>query len=159
MQCCTIAGFILCMLTETASCTTHAALTELEIAVRNAAPVRISAELALTKEQQQRGFMHRKHIPDGSGMLFVYNTDSRLYFWMKDTPCPLSIAFIDSNGSIREIYDMQPFSLETIASIHSVRYALEVPQGFFQRAGIKTGDTFTKSTLQQLKACYLKHAT
>ncbi|MGP1593968.1 MAG: DUF192 domain-containing protein [Treponema sp.] len=144
-------AFAVFILIETASCTGRIQRTELEIAAAGTSLVRISAELALTKEEQQQGFMHRTEIPDSTGMLFVYDKDARLYFWMKDTPSPLSIAFIDSKGIIREIYDMQPFSLETISSTHSVRYALEVPQGFFQRTGITIGDFFTAETMQRIK--------
>ena len=59
---------------------------------------------------------------------------------MKNTPHPLSIAYIDSSGRIRDIFDMTPFSLQNINSTVSVRYALEVPQGWFKTNGIKTGD-------------------
>ena len=102
--------------------------------------VTLRAELARTAAEQQRGFMERKTIPDGTGMLFVFTTDQILHFWMKDTPHPLSIAYIDRNGIIRDIFDMKPFSLSTVSSTVSVRYALEVPQGWFKRAGIQTGD-------------------
>ena len=70
---------------------------------------------------------------------------------MKDTPHPLSIAFIDSAGRIREIYDMQPFSLDITASIYSVRYALEVAQGYFERAGISAEDKLSTESLERLK--------
>ena len=114
--------------------------------------VQLSVETAVTAAEQQRGYMHRKEIPDGTGMVFIYKSDAQLNFWMKDTPNPLSIAFIDSAGRIREIYDMQPFSLAVISSTHSVRYALEVPQGFFTRAGIAAGDRLSKESLQALQA-------
>ena len=71
---------------------------------------------------------------------------------MKDTPHPLSIAFIDSAGRIREIHDMQPFSLDITASTYSVRYALEVAQGYFERADICTGDMLGTESLERLKA-------
>jgi uncharacterized membrane protein (UPF0127 family) len=73
-------------------------------------------------------------------MLFIFDRDQILSFWMKNTPHPLSIAYLDSKGKIRNIYDMTPFSLTPIVSTVSVRYALEVPQGWFEKAGIKTGD-------------------
>ena len=95
--------------------------------------------------------MNRKEIPDGTGMIFVFKRDQKLRFWMKDTPHPLSIAFIDSAGRIREIYDMTPFSLDVIASTYSVRYALEVAQGYFERAGITVGDMFSTKSLKRLK--------
>ena len=109
-------------------------------------------ETAVTAQEQQRGFMQRKEIPDGTGMIFIYNRDEKLRFWMKDTPHPLSIAFIDSAGRIREIYDMQPFSLDITASTYSVRYALEVAQGYFGRAGSSAGDTLSAESLECLKA-------
>ena len=103
--------------------------------------VSVRAEMARTPAQQSRGLMNRKNIPDGTGMLFVFDKDERLRFWMKDTPHPLSIAYIDSRGRIRDIYDMTPFSLAPVESSVSVRYALEVPQGWFDRVNIKVGDT------------------
>ena len=100
----------------------------------------LDAELARTQEERNFGFMERKKIPDGTGMLFIFEFDQKLSFWMKNTPHPLSIAYIDSNGIIREIYDMTPFSLSSIESTVSVRYALEVPKGWFQKNNITTGD-------------------
>ena len=59
---------------------------------------------------------------------------------MKNTPHPLSIAYIDSKGKIRDIFDMTPFSLSSVVSTTSVRYALEVPQGWFDKNNIEVGD-------------------
>ena len=73
-------------------------------------------------------------------MLFVYESDSALSFWMKNTPHPLSIAYIDYKGQIKDIFDMRPYDLNSITSTGFVRYALEVPQGYFARAGISEGD-------------------
>ena len=103
----------------------------------------VEAELASTQEKRNFGFMERKKIPDGTGMLFIFEYDQKLSFWMKNTPHPLSIAYIDSNGIIREIYDMTPFSLSSIESTVSVRYALEVPQGWLQKNNITPGDKIT----------------
>lgn len=102
--------------------------------------ITVAAELAVTDEQRQRGFMERRSIPDGTGMLFVFENDQILHFWMKNTPHPLSIAYIDRDGTIRDIFDMTPFSLASVASTVSVRYALEVPQGWFAKAGVRAGD-------------------
>jgi uncharacterized membrane protein (UPF0127 family) len=84
--------------------------------------------------------MHRERLPDGEGMLFVFDRDQQLSLWMKDTTIPLSIAFIASDGRITEIKDMYPLDQSTVRSSRSVRYALEVPQGWFGRAGVQTGD-------------------
>ena len=103
--------------------------------------VTVEAEIADTEESRQFGYMEREHIPEGTGMLFVFDRDQILSFWMKNTPHPLSIAYIDSRGKIRNIYDMTPFSLASVVSTVSVRYALEVPQGWFEKVGVKVGDT------------------
>ena len=58
---------------------------------------------------------------------------------MKDTPAPLSIAFINSNGEIREIRNMTPLSRQSVDSSEAVRYALEVPQGWFEKNNIGKG--------------------
>jgi uncharacterized membrane protein (UPF0127 family) len=99
----------------------------------------LTAELARTNEEQSMGLMFRKKLDDGEGMLFVYGKDQTLSFWMKNTVIPLSIAFISRDGQIIEIQDMRMQSLQSIRSSRSVRYALEVPQGWFERAGITGG--------------------
>jgi len=109
--------------------------------------VLVNAEIADTYETRQHGFMERKSIPDGTGMIFVFDRDQILSFWMKNTPTPLSIAYIDYTGKIRNIFDMTPFSLSSVVSTVSVRYALEVPQGWFERAGVKIGDVVSLSPL------------
>lgn len=111
--------------------------------------VAVEAEIAQKNEERSRGFMERKNIPDGTGMLFVFEKDQILSFWMKNTPTPLSIAFIDHSGKIRDIFDMKPYSLASTISTVSVRYALEVPQGWFSRVGVTTGDVVDLSVLGQ----------
>jgi uncharacterized membrane protein (UPF0127 family) len=102
--------------------------------------VTIKAEIALTDAQHEQGLMYRKAIKDGEGMLFVFQSDQILSFWMKNTLVALSIAYISYDGRILEIYDMQPGNLDPVKSSRSVRYALEVPQGWFSRAGLGVGD-------------------
>jgi len=100
----------------------------------------IDAELALTSAQHQQGLMFREYLNDGEGMLFVFDRDQILSFWMKNTLIPLSIAYIASDGRIIEIHDMTPGNLNPVRSTRSVRYALEVPQNWFARTGIVPGD-------------------
>ncbi len=100
----------------------------------------LTVEVAKTTEDRSRGLMYRKSLPENSGMLFVYDRDQNLSFWMKNTEIPLSIAFISRDGTIREIRHMQPFSEEPVVSEYAVRYALEVPQGTFERIGVGAGD-------------------
>jgi uncharacterized membrane protein (UPF0127 family) len=102
--------------------------------------VTISAEIARTAEERAVGLMNRTALPDGEGMLFVFDRDEQLSFWMKNTLIPLSIAFITREGRILEIRNMAPRDLSAIQSSRSVRYALEVPQGWFDRTGLAPGD-------------------
>jgi len=102
--------------------------------------VTLIAELAITPAQREQGLMYRKELKDGEGMLFVFEIDQVLSFWMKNTLVPLSIAYISHEGRILEIYDMQPQNLNPVRSSRSVRYALEVPQGWFNRVGLAPGD-------------------
>ena len=121
---------------------------DLEIKKTSGQVVLVNAELAKTEEEQMYGFMNRKNIPDGTGMLFIFKDDRIASFWMKNTPTPLSIAYIDYSGKIKDIFDMTPFSLATIVSTGYVRYALEVPQGWFSKNGIEVGDYLDLSPLK-----------
>ena len=102
--------------------------------------VSIEVELAKTEDQRTTGLMYRTGLEDGKGMLFIFETDQVLSFWMKNTLIPLSIAYISYDGTIADIRDMFPNNTTPVHSSRSVRYALEVPQGWFGRAGIKVGD-------------------
>ena len=124
------------------SCKDASRLPTMELMIQrgDGSEVKVTAEIADTEETRNRGFMEREQIPDGTGMLFVFERDQILSFWMKNTPHPLSIAYIDSTGKIRDIYHMTPFSMANWTSTVSVRYALEVPQGWFEKEGIAVGD-------------------
>lgn len=112
----------------------------LSILKSDGSKVDLVAELAVKPEERNYGFMNRKKIPDGTGMFFVFEKDQVLSFWMKNTPHPLSIAYISSDGKIIDIFDMTPYSLASITSSRSVRYALEVPQGWYKKQNVNIGD-------------------
>ncbi len=134
--------FALLAFTSLLSCKTKKLpVKDIKIVCQDGREFTVSAEIAEKTEDRNHGFMERKTIPDGTGMLFIFERDQILSFWMKNTPHPLSIAYIDSKGKIRDIYDMTPFSLSSIISTVSVRYALEVPQGWYKKNGITVGDT------------------
>ena len=116
------------------------ATTDITIIRKDGQEVSVVVEVADREETRNRGFMEREVIPDGTGMVFVFDRDQVLSFWMKNTPHPLSIAYIDSTGRIRDIYHMTPFSMANWTSTVSVRYALEVPQGWFEKESITVGD-------------------
>lgn len=123
----------------------------LKITCSGGRTVRVNAEIAAKSAERAYGFMNRKDIPDGTGMLFVFEHDQILSFWMKNTPHPLSIAYIDSQGIIRDIFDMTPYSENSIKSTRSVRFALEVPQGWFAKENVAVGDMVLLEDGQKLR--------
>ncbi len=118
------------------------------VSVRLAGEV-FTLEVARTPKERETGLMFRKALRESAGMLFVFDRDERLSFWMKNTEIPLSIAYVSSEGEIKEIFDMTPGSLRPIESTFAVRYALEVPKGTFDRLGIRPG---YRISLPELKA-------
>lgn len=103
--------------------------------------VRLNIEIAATERDRQNGLMYRMSLPDDSGMLFVFERDKRLSFWMKNTYIPLDIAFIDSKDVIKDIYQMTPLDTSVFyTSTSEVRYALEVNQWWFSKHGITAGN-------------------
>ncbi len=100
----------------------------------------LTVEVARTEAQRERGLMERRDLGPRDGMIFVFDRDDHLSFWMKNTPTPLSIAFLSAEGKILQIEDMQPFSTAIIQSRMSARYALEMRQGAFGQLGIREGD-------------------
>ena len=100
----------------------------------------LEVEIADTPEKRMTGLMNRAFLDKDKGMLFIFEKEQPVYFWMKDTGIPLSIAYINRSGYITEIYDLEPFSLQMVRSTYPVLYALEVNRGYFKQKGIKTGD-------------------
>ncbi len=98
-------------------------------------------EVARSEEERRKGLMGRDSLGRFEGMLFVFQRDQQLSFWMKDTSIPLSIAYISADGTIRSIHDLEPHSRRSVSSSRAVRYALELPRGGFTRSGATVGDT------------------
>jgi uncharacterized protein len=98
------------------------------------------AELAATPEQVRTGMMFRTNMAESEGMLFDLGYPQRTGFWMPNCPLPLSVAYINPQGMIEEIHDLQPFNTNTVPSHASnIEFALETRQGWFQRHNIKPG--------------------
>ena len=99
----------------------------------------IDAQVAATPEQRMTGLMFRRDMPQNEGMLFVFEAPSQQCFWMKNTLLPLSIAFVADDGTVVNIAEMKPQSLDSHCSAQPVRYVLEMNTGWFARKGIKAG--------------------
>jgi len=92
-------------------------------------PEEMNAELALTFAQQEAGMMFRTNMEENAGMLFPLASTQRAAFWMKNCPLPLSVAYINPEGVIEEIRDMQPQDTNNIISASAnIRFALETPR-------------------------------
>ena len=99
----------------------------------------VRAELADSMGTRMEGLMFRKSMPQGSGMVFVFEETAPHCMWMKNTLIPLSVAFIDEAGAIINIADMQPHSEQSHCASRPARYALEMNKGWFAQRGIKAG--------------------
>ena len=99
----------------------------------------IHAELAVTNDQQATGMMFRRGMGANDGMLFVNDEAGQRCFWMRNTLIPLTIAFVADDGTIVNIADMAPRSDDSHCSAKPVKYALEVPLGWFAKRGFKAG--------------------
>lgn len=100
---------------------------------------KITTEVAATDQSRSYGLMYRASLPPDTGMLFVFDTVGQPCFWMKNTPLPLSIAFIDRHGVIVNLADMTPHSKVSHCPQGPVLYALEMEQGWFASNDIKSG--------------------
>jgi uncharacterized protein len=104
---------------------------------------RVDVRVASSSTERQRGLMHVPELPDGTGMLFVFEEPRAGGFWMKDTLVPLDIAFADDAGVIVAILTMEPCEADPCPTYDpevTYTYALEVPAGWFERAGVEAGD-------------------
>ena len=99
----------------------------------------IRAAVAKTPEQRQIGLMFRREMAQHEGMLFIFDEATPQCFWMKNTPLPLTIAFLENDGTVVNLADMQPQALDSHCSAKPVRFVLEMHQGWFAKRGIKPG--------------------
>lgn len=102
--------------------------------------VELQVEIADNDAERERGLMERTALGQNRGMLFVFDSEQTLSFWMKNTLIPLSVAYINSEGRIIDIQDMQPLDETSHPSAEPAQYALEVNQGYFAERGVEVGD-------------------
>lgn len=117
------------------------------VSAENAMPVlelsagfhRIEAEVAATDQNRQTGLMQRRQMAPQHGMLFVFTQNNTHCMWMRNTLLPLSVAFLDEEGRIINIEDMQPQTEDNHCARRPARYALEMNLGWFGQRGLKAG--------------------
>lgn len=101
---------------------------------------KIIVEVAATERERAQGLMFRRMLPENRGMLFVFPESAIHGMWMMNTYIPLSVAFIDEQGVIVNIEDMQPQTQATHLAARPTRYALEANLGWYRKHGVKPGD-------------------
>jgi len=105
----------------------------------------IKVEVADTEQKREIGLMFRENLDENKGMLFVFDDEKYVTFWMKNTLIPLDIIFISSNGTINEIKEnVQPCladPCELYPSVNPSKYVLEVNANFSKKNGISVGDS------------------
>lgn len=100
----------------------------------------LSAQIAADDATRERGLMSRTNLAANEAMVFVFPAPRPVAFWMKDTPVPLSIAYVGPSGRIFEIHDLKPFDETPVPSASdAVVYAIEVPKGWFAEHGVTAG--------------------
>ena len=100
----------------------------------------VRAEVANTPALRSEGLMYRDAVPDGTGMLFVFDTEAERSFWMQNTYVALDVAFIDADFRIVDIQQMDPETTDIHDGARPAMFALEVRQGWFAEKGIAVGD-------------------
>ena len=104
----------------------------------------VTSEIALTFEQKATGMMFRKTMPENEAMLFVFGVPHRASFYMRNTTVALSAAYLDSDGTIVELHDLQPLDETPVeASADNIQFVLEMNQGWFKRHNISPGAVIT----------------
>ncbi|MBL8487225.1 MAG: DUF192 domain-containing protein [Rhodocyclaceae bacterium] len=100
---------------------------------------RIEAEVVATQEARAKGLMHRTSMPVNRGMLFVFDESGQHCMWMRNTLIPLAVAFLDDQGRIVNVEEMQPRTENNHCAAKPVRYALEMNGGWFKSRGLGAG--------------------
>lgn len=99
----------------------------------------IKAEVALSEKEHEIGLMHRTSMGPNEGMIFIFDRPGQQCFWMKNTLIPLSVAFIADDGTIVNLDEMKPETLNPHCSAKPVRFVLEMNTGWFSKRGLKAG--------------------
>ncbi len=112
------------------------------IAIRRADGMQIplDVEVAISPQQKAYGLMYRRALAPGTGMIFLFNPDEPVSFWMKNTYIPLDMLFIRRDGSIARIITARPLDLTPIPSGEPVHAVLEIGGGEAARMGLIGGD-------------------
>lgn len=102
---------------------------------------RIEAEVAAGQDERMQGLMNRRVMAPQQGMLFVFPEQRAHCMWMRNTFLPLSVAFLDEQGRVINVEDMEPQTEDNHCAARPARFALEMNKGWFRQKGIAPGTT------------------
>ena len=100
---------------------------------------KFTAYIADDEQKRAQGLMYIEKLPENTGMLFVFEQEQPLNFWMKNTLLPLTAAFVEDDGTITNLADMKPLDETSHCSTKPVRYVLEMNQGWFEQRHLHAG--------------------
>lgn len=132
-----VIAFLLVGLGQSRACSPN----QLEIQTQTGS-IQLTVEIADRFLSRARGLMNRPALPPKTGVLFLYNSETPVSFWMKKVSFPLDMLFIDRSGRVVRVYEnARPGDLTPINSELPVLGVLEIPGGASRRAQINPGDT------------------
>ena len=103
----------------------------------------LRVEVVANDADRAQGLMNRKSLGANDGMLFIFDEPAYHSMWMKNTLIPLSVAFVDAQGVILNVLDMEPHTLNPNTSAGPSIYAIETNKGWFEKKKLKAGDKVT----------------
>ena len=105
-------------------------------------PIVFQVEVADTPAKRTLGLQYRKELGDDRGMIFLFPAEAQQSFWMKNTPIPLDMIFINAERKIAGIVEQTtPYSLESRSVAAPSRFVLEIKGGLAARHGFRPGDS------------------
>lgn len=122
------------------------------VAATSKGDVSFRIEIADEPAERAMGLMFRKDLADDQGMLFVFDQTQPVGFWMKNTPLPLDLLFVGTDGTVHDIQQGTPFSEAVIAAVEPVRFVLELKAGTAVKTGVRVGDKLRHRVIAQAGA-------
>ena len=107
----------------------------------------VQMQLAILPHEIQQALMFRKTLGPDEGMVFIYDRPQQMSFWMRNTELPLDIGYFDSDGYLKEVYNLLPHDERPIQSLGLRQFALEMNQGWYRQHRLQAGDEIDLAAL------------
>jgi uncharacterized membrane protein (UPF0127 family) len=100
----------------------------------------VVAEVARTTEEKERGLMFRDELPDGTGMLFLFDDEEIQSLWMQNVHFSIDVAFLDASMRVVDIQQLEAETTDIHSSARRAMFCLELPLGWLAAHGVAVGD-------------------